>query len=69
MYDLLDVDNLLRRIRRHAARFAVLGGQLARAVDEPIRLLDLIRGAVAEIERLAAEGGSFADMKAPAKAA
>lgn len=51
MYDLLDVDSLLRRIRRHAARFAVLGGQLARVVDEPIRLLDLIRGAVAEVER------------------
>ncbi|MER5572354.1 sensor histidine kinase [Streptomyces massasporeus] len=51
MYDLLDVDSLLRRIRRHAARFAVLGGQLARAVDEPIRVLDLLRGAVAEVER------------------
>lgn len=51
MYDLLDVDSLLRRIRRHAARFAVLGGQQARSVDEPIRLLELLRGAVAEVER------------------
>nr|WP_181411630.1 ATP-binding protein [Streptomyces sp. FR1] len=51
MYDLLDVDSLLRRIRRRAARFAVLGGQIARSVDEPIRLLDLLRGAVAEVER------------------
>ncbi|MEV7887496.1 ATP-binding protein [Streptomyces sp. NPDC002817] len=51
MYDLLDVDSLLRRIRRHAARFAVLGGQQARSVDEPVRLLELLRGAVAEVER------------------
>jgi signal transduction histidine kinase len=51
LYDLLDVDHLLRRIRRRAARFAVLGGQRARELDEPIRLLDLLRGAVAEIER------------------
>lgn len=51
MYDLLDVDSLLRRIRRHAARFAVLGGQQARSVDEPVRVLELLRGAVAEVER------------------
>ncbi|MFF7772699.1 ATP-binding protein [Streptomyces massasporeus] len=40
-----------RRIRRHAARFAVLGGQQARSVDEPVRLLELLRGAVGEVER------------------
>lgn len=51
LYDLLDVDHLLRRIRRRAARFAVLGGQRAREIDEPILLLHLLRGAIAEIER------------------
>ncbi|MFE6946001.1 ATP-binding protein [Streptomyces chartreusis] len=51
LYDLLDVDHLLRRIRRRAARFAVLGGQRARELDEPILLLHLLRGAIAEIER------------------
>ncbi|MER6684578.1 ATP-binding protein [Streptomyces olivaceoviridis] len=51
LYDLLDIDSLLRRIRRHGARFAVLGGQRARQVDTPLRLLDLLRGGVAEVER------------------
>ncbi|MFE2473587.1 ATP-binding protein [Streptomyces mirabilis] len=51
LYDILDVDNLLRRIRRRAGRFAVLGGMRARTVNEPVHLLHLLRAAVAEIER------------------
>ncbi|MFD4480415.1 ATP-binding protein [Streptomyces sp. NPDC058471] len=53
LYDLLDVDNLLRRVRRYAGRFAVLGGQRAREVEAPIRLFELLRGSAAEIERFA----------------
>ncbi|MFJ6661356.1 ATP-binding protein [Streptomyces sp. NPDC091377] len=51
LYDLLDVDSLLRRIRRQAARFAVLGGTTARRFDTPTPLLNVLRAAAGEIER------------------
>ncbi|MDX2820617.1 ATP-binding protein [Streptomyces ipomoeae] len=53
LYRVFDVNNLLKRMRRSAGRLAVLGGVKARTLNQPIGLVDLLRGASGEIEKYA----------------
>ncbi|MFC9131902.1 ATP-binding protein [Streptomyces sp. NPDC057099] len=53
LHTLFDLANLLRRIRRSAGRLAVLGGTKSRQVAQPVPVLDVLRGAAAEIEKYA----------------
>ncbi|MGW2720441.1 ATP-binding protein [Streptomyces sp. NPDC001492] len=53
LYRVYDVNNLLKRMRRSAGRLAVLGGVKARTLNQPIGLVDLLRGAAGEIEKYA----------------
>ncbi|GGZ93111.1 hypothetical protein GCM10010344_71180 [Streptomyces bluensis] len=53
LYRVFDVNNLLKRMRRSAGRLAVLGGVKARQLNQPIGLVDLLRGASGEIEKYA----------------
>ncbi|WP_328844858.1 ATP-binding protein [Streptomyces sp. NBC_00258] len=53
LYSVFDVNNLLKRMRRSAGRLAVLGGVKARTLNQPIGLVDLLRGASGEIEKYA----------------
>ncbi|MGW0708919.1 ATP-binding protein [Streptomyces sp. NPDC002643] len=53
LYRVYDVNNLLKRMRRSAGRLAVLGGVKARTLNQPIGLVQLLRGASGEIEKYA----------------
>lgn len=53
LYRVFDVNNLLKRMRRSAGRLAVLGGVKARTLNQPIGLVELLRGASGEIEKYA----------------
>ncbi|MBZ3904513.1 ATP-binding protein [Streptomyces griseiscabiei] len=53
LYRVYDVNNLLKRMRRSAGRLAVLGGVKARTLNQPLGLVQLLRGASGEIEKYA----------------
>ncbi|PIB11844.1 hypothetical protein B1C81_01030 [Streptomyces sp. HG99] len=53
LHTLFDLANLLRRIRRSGGRLAALGGAKSRQVNQPVPLLDVLRGAAGEIEKYA----------------
>ncbi|EST37138.1 hypothetical protein N566_14665 [Streptomycetaceae bacterium MP113-05] len=72
--DLFRLDHLTTRMRRHAEGLVILSGAApARQWRKPVRLMDVVRAAVAEVEayerievrrlaRLAVDGGAVADL-------